>query len=118
MARKWEIYYLLSVLETPKTSSRLWFQVKVGRTMVENHSTIVPVTSACHGSRREGTIRITAKTEEEGRKKKEIGLFTDVQVAQNVPFGVGAYGLRVCFQSGFDDTTSRSGECTMRVLQG
>ena len=47
---------------------------------------------------KEKELRAEAKAEEEKRKKEEAELFKSVQVAQKVPFGVGAYGLLVLLE--------------------
>ena len=48
---------------------------------------------------KEKDLRAKAKAEEEKRKKEEAELFKPVQVAQKVPFGVGAYELCLCVWS-------------------
>ena len=66
---------------------------------------------------KEKELRAKAKAEEEKRKKEEADIFKPVQVAQKVPFGVGAYGLRVRLKPVPDEIASRSEDGTMRVLQ-
>ena len=66
---------------------------------------------------KEKELRAKAKAEEEKRKKEEAELFKPVQVAQKVPFGVGAYGLCVRLESATYQIAVRSKYGTMRVLQ-
>jgi len=66
---------------------------------------------------KEKELRAKAQAEEEKRKKQEAELFKPVQVAQKVPFGVGAYGLRVRLESATESSASRSEDGAMRVLQ-
>lgn len=60
-------------------------------------------TPAALAKEKEKELRAKAKAEEEKRKKEEADLFKPVQVAQKVPFGVGAYGLHVRLQSVLDE---------------
>ena len=60
--------------------------------------------------------RAKAKADEEKRKKEEAELFKPVQVAQKVPFGVGAYELCVRLECATEQIAFRSKDGAMRVL--
>lgn len=62
---------------------------------IQKEQSMVGKNPAALAKEKEKELRAKAKADEEKRKKEEADLFKPVQVAQKVPFGVGAYGLRV-----------------------